>query len=72
MPVIQKIKDSNSLTGRGRTTYLEVYEILGGWPAYHPTVVLDTAHYALLVEGGQDGLSDGNEDMLENEKSLEP
>lgn len=34
-------------------------------------MVLDTAHYALLVEGRQDELSDGNEDMLENENSLE-
>ena len=49
----------------------EVYEILGGWSAYHPPVVFDTAHYALLVEGRQDELSDGNEDMLENENSLE-
>ena len=60
----KKIKDKHNLTGRGRTTwkfYEPFNEILGTWPATHPSVVLDTLDPPSLLPEGSAEITDEQE-----------
>ena len=69
----KKIKDKHNKTGRGRTNwkfYNILNELLRNRPATCSPLVVDTANDTLVVKGN-DELSDGCDDAIERDNSLE-
>ena len=69
----KKIKDNHNLTGRGRTEWKFndcLNEILDTRPAPRPPVVLVTLDDATLQAKGHSEVSDEEEDVASNEKSV--
>ena len=69
----KKIKESHNLTGRGKTDwkfYDCLNEILSTRPATRPPVVLETLDHTTLLAEGHSEVSDEEEDVASNEKSV--